>query len=308
MVRRFLKALPILIALCFLIISIFIIHKELKEHSLSSILQYLNTLSHQRKIGAITLTSLGYFIMTGYDLLGFYYINQFLKPSKIVITAFISYAIGNTVGFTALSGAAIRYRFYGSWGISNLKIAQLIVFTHLTFWIGLLGVSGVTFLIDPLRLPKILKLPFQSTYTLGLIFLFLVFVYLIICFFRKKPLRIGSQSIEFPSTKVSIASICVAAMDWGLASAVLYLLLPLSETISFPGFFAIYLLALTAGLISSVPGGLGVFETVILLSLPKTFSQADILGGLIAYRGIYYFLPLIVAIILLIIKEVQQQT
>ncbi|CCQ70266.1 hypothetical protein CWATWH0402_2752 [Crocosphaera watsonii WH 0402] len=58
---------------------------------------------------------------------------------------------------------------------------------------------------------------------------------------------------------------------------------------------------------STVPGGLGVFETVILFSLPNTVSQADILGGLIAYRAIYYFLPLIVAIVLLIIKEIQQQ-
>ena len=58
---------------------------------------------------------------------------------------------------------------------------------------------------------------------------------------------------------------------------------------------------------STVPGGLGIFETVILLSLPNTISQADILGGLIAYRTIYYFLPLIVAIVLLIIKEIQRQ-
>ncbi|CCQ50074.1 hypothetical protein [Crocosphaera watsonii] len=58
---------------------------------------------------------------------------------------------------------------------------------------------------------------------------------------------------------------------------------------------------------STVPGELGVFETVILFSLPNTVSQTDILGGLIAYRAIYYFLTLIVAIVLLIIKEIQQQ-
>ncbi|MGK7954979.1 MAG: hypothetical protein AB4063_06930 [Crocosphaera sp.] len=307
MVRRFIQCLPILLAVSLLTLSIITIRHEFQEHNPVEILNYLANLTTIRKIGVIALTSLGYLIMTGYDFLGFYYINNVLKPSKIILTAFISYAVGNTVGFSALSGTAIRYRFYGGWGISKLKIAQLIIFTHLTFWVGLLGVSGVVFLVDPLSLPKILKLPFTSAHPISFIFLVLVSVYFTVSFFRKKPLRIGSELIEFPSTKISLASISIAAMDWGVASGVLYLLLPLSKNVSFPGFFGIYILGLTAGLISSVPGGLGIFESVILLSLPNTISQADILGGLIAYRCIYYFLPLIVAIILLIIKEIQQQ-
>ena len=305
MVRRLLKGLPIVLALLFLIVSIKIIIHEFKEHNLSEILDYLSTLSYRRKMGVIALTSLGYLTMTGYDLLGFRYLGKYLKPSKIMLTAFISYALGNTIGFTAFSGTAIRYRFYRLWGIPSFQIAQLIIFTHLTFWVGLLGVSGVVFLVDPLSLPRILNLPFKSAHPIGWIFLTLVSLYFLVSVFRKKPLKIYSKLINFPSPKISLASICVAAIDWGLASGVLYLLLPLSKVVSFPGFFGIYILGLTAGLISNVPGGLGVFETVILLSLPPTISQGDILGGLIAYRTIYYFLPLMVAMGLFIIKEIQ---
>ena len=135
----------------------------------------------------------------------------------------------------------------------------------------------------------------------------LVAIYFIISYLRNKPFKIGSYLIYFPSLKVSLASIFLAAMDWGVASGVLYLLLSVSEIISCPGCFDIYILGLTAGLMSTGPGGLGVFKTVILLSLPNTIDPADILGGLIAYRAIYYFLPLIVAIVLLIIKEIQRQ-
>ncbi|MGK7941638.1 MAG: hypothetical protein AB4062_16105 [Crocosphaera sp.] len=305
MVRHLLKGLPMALALLFLIVSINLIIHEFKEHNLSDILDYLSTLSYRRKIGAIALTSLGYVTMTGYDFLGFRYLSQYLNPSKIMLTAFISYALGNTIGFTAFSATAIRYRFYRFWGISSFEIAQLIIFTHLTFWVGLLGVSGVVFLVAPFSLPSILNLPFKSAHPIGLGFLSLVSLYFIVSFFRKKPLKIGAKLIYFPSLKISLASICVAAMDWGIASGVLYLLLPLSKTVSFPGFFCIYILGLTAGLISNVPGGLGVFETVILLSLPATISQGDILGGLIAYRTIYYFLPLMVAMGLFIIKEIQ---
>lgn len=218
MVRRFIQCLPILLAVSLLTLSIVTITHEFKAHNPTEILHYLSNLPTTRKIGVIALTSLGYFIMTGYDFLGFHYIDKFLKPSKIIITAFISYAVGNTIGFTAFSGTAIRYRFYGSWGISKLKIAQLIIFTHLTFWVGLLGVSGVVFLIDPLSLPNILNLPFQSAHPIGFIFLILVSVYFLISFFRKRPLKIGSEFINFPSPKISLASIGIAAMDWGVAS------------------------------------------------------------------------------------------
>ena len=307
MFRRFIQCLPILVAVSLLSLSIVTISNEFQAHNPADILHYISNLTTTRKFGVIALTSLGYLIMTGHDFLGFYYINQFLPPSKIVMTAFICYAVGNTIGFTVLSGTAIRYRFYGRWGIYKLEIAKLIIFININFWVRLLGVSGVVFLVDPLSLPKTLNLPFESAYFIGLIFLTLVSIYFIISYLRKKPFRIGAHLIYFPTFKVSLASIFLAAMDWGIASGVLYLLLPLSEIISFSGFFCIYILGLTAGLMSTVPGGLGVFETVILFSLPNTVSQADILGGLIAYRAIYYFLPLIVAIVLLIIKEIQQQ-
>ncbi|MEL4896409.1 hypothetical protein [Crocosphaera sp. Alani8] len=307
MVRRSIQCLPILLAVFLLTVSVIIISHEFKDHNPLDILHYLAALTTTRKIGVIALTSFGYFIMTGYDFLGFHYISERLKPSKIILTAFISYAIGNTVGFAVLSGTAIRYRFYGIWGISKVKIAQLMIFININFWLRLLGVSGVVFLIYPLSLPDVLNLPFKSAYFIGFIFLVLVSIYLIISYLRKRPFQIGSQLINFPSTNVSLTSIFLASMDWGVASGVLYLLLPLSGIISFPGFFGIYILGLTAGLLSTVPGGLGVFETVILFSLPNTIPQANILGGLIAYRAIYYFLPLLVAMVLLIFKEIQQQ-
>ena len=213
MVRHLLKGLPIALAFLFLIVSINIIIHEFKEHSLWDILDYLKTLSSGRKIGAIALTSLGYITMTGYDLLGFRYLGQYLKPSQIMLTAFISYALGNTIGFTAFSGTAIRYRFYRLWGISSFQIAQLIIFTHLTFWVGLLGVSGVVCLVDPLSLPSILKLPFKSAHPIGLLFLSLVSLYFIFSYLRKNPLKIGSEVIYFPSPKISLASISIAALD-----------------------------------------------------------------------------------------------
>ncbi|ACK69596.1 conserved hypothetical protein [Gloeothece citriformis PCC 7424] len=303
MINRLRQLLPIIFALALFSLSIWTINKELHQYSIQQIWHNLAAIPKSRKSLAILLTGLGYLTMTGYDLLGFRYISQVLAPRKIAFTSFLSYAVGNTVGFTAFSGTAIRYRFYGGWGVSSIKIAKLIVFTHLTFWLGLFAVSGLVFIVDPLTIPKLIKLPFTTVHPIGLIFLGLVALYFLISFTWKSTISIGSESIEFPSPIISISLIGVSAIDWGIAAATLYLLLPPDPSLTYPGFFGIYILGLTAGLISTVPGGLGVFETVILWLRPPSLSAPEVLGALLGYRVIYYFLPLFVALVLFIIQE-----
>ncbi len=296
------RSIPIIFALSLFCLAIWVISTELRHYSLADMANHWNHLPLGRKLGAIALTGVGYFVMTGYDRLGFHYLRRSLSGNKVAFTAFISYAIGNTVGFTALSGTAIRYRFYGNWGVAKASIAKLVVFTHFIFWLGLFSVSGIVFLIDPLTLPTLLHLPFDSVRPLGGIFLLLVMAYLITSIFWTKSLKIGKETLDFPSLRISLAGIGLSALDWGLAAGVLYLLFPHASGLSYFGFFGIYILALTAGLISNIPGGLGVFETVILGLKPANLSSADVLGALIAYRGIYYLLPLSVALFLLPIQ------
>lgn len=302
MSQKIRQLIPIIFILILLSISIMAITSELKKYSIESVWLYLQNIPRWHKITALLMTILGYGLMTGYDLLGFTHINQKLAPLKIAFTAFISYAVGNTVGFTAFSGTAIRYRYYGLWGISKIKIAELIIFTHVTFWLGLFSVSGIVCLLDPLTLPAVIKLPFKSIHPLGFIFLFLVIIYFIISVTIKHSIKLGNDEITFPKPIISLMAIIITALDWSIAASVLYLLLPVNNHLSFIGFFGIYIVALTAGFISNVPGGLGVFETVVLYLRPESVSAADMLGGLIAYRMVYFFIPLIVALLLMIIE------
>jgi phosphatidylglycerol lysyltransferase len=97
----------------------------------------------------------------------------------------------------------------------------------------------------------------------------------------------------------------VGSLDWILACSVLYVLLPEQSQLSFLQFLGIYLLAQVIALISHVPGGLGVFESMILLLAPNLPADA-LLSSLLVYRGIYYLLPLALATALLGGKELQQ--
>jgi uncharacterized membrane protein YbhN (UPF0104 family) len=173
--------------------------------------------------------------------------------------------------------------------------------------LGLLAVGGVTFLVEPLQVPKVLKLPFTSVHPLGLVFLIIIFAYLALSLFTHKALKIGRWTLPHLPFKLSLAQIAITAIDWGLAAAILFVLLPSSHSLSYAGFFGIYLLAQIAGIISNIPGGLGVFETVILLTLSSTIPSVQLLGSLLAYRVIYYWIPLILAIFCLGGYELKRQ-
>lgn len=305
--NRIRQIVPVVLSLVLLGLAAWAIRQELKHVSLMDIERSLAAIPPLNKLAAIALTSFGYFTITGYDLLAFRYIHCPLAVPKIMLTSFISYAVGNTIGFTLFSGTAIRYRFYTFWRVSRVQIAKIIVFTHLSFWIGMLTIGGVVFLVDPLTVPDLLNLPFASLHGLGILFLALALLYLLLSWCYRKPFRLHKESVALPSINLSLGLIAVSAIDWSIAAAVLYILLPSHSGLSFVGFFGIYVLALTAGIISTVPGGLGVFETVMLWFRPSSVSASDMLGVLLAYRGIYYFLPLIVAVGLWLIHEWQRR-
>ena len=302
--RRYLA--PFL-GLVLLTIAAVIIHQQLRDYAVQDIVDGLRSLPPRQVGRAIVFTGLGYLAMTGYDALGFRYLRQPLAYPRIALTAFISYALSNTIGLPLLTASAIRYRFYSSWGISALAIAQVMVFSNLSFWLGLLAVGGGTFLLAPFEIPAPLNLPFRSTGGLGALFLAAIVVYLLISVICRQGLTIRNHRLRFPQPDIVLAQTVVSSLDWSLAAATLYCLLPTTAGLTYLGFLKIYLLAMAAGVLSNVPGGLGVFETVVILLLSDQLSAATVLVSLLVYRGVYYFLPLAIAMVLFGGYEIRQK-
>jgi uncharacterized membrane protein YbhN (UPF0104 family) len=286
------KIAPAAIGACLFVLSIGAINSELHHYGWQNVLASFQGIVKTRLAGAFALMLINYIILTGYDTLAMFYLGQSLPLTKTSFVGFVSYAISNSVGLALLSGSAIRYRLYQSWQVSAPIIAQAIAFCNLSFWVGLLTVGGITFVVDPLQLPAFLHLPFLSVHPIGFTFLAIIGIYLLITGNLIKPFKIGQWQTPKIPFAVSLAQIGLTAVDWILASGILYVLLPGHHHLSFPGFFGIYLLAQVAGIISNVPGGLGVFETVVLFLLTPKYSSVQVLGALLAYRVIYYWIPL----------------
>lgn len=304
---RFSQISSVLPSFLLFALSLWAISQELRQHSIAEIWSNLRAIPASSLFLAVGLTSLNYLAMTGYDTVAVRYIRHPLPYRKTAIAAIITYGVSNSVGLALLSGGAIRYRFYRAWGLSVVKIAQIVAFCNLSFWLGLFVVGGVLFLVEPIPVPKQLQLPFTSVHSLGIVFLLVVFAYLLVTVRGRKPFQLGKWVLPHLPPHLGLAQLAVGSLDWMLAASVLYVLLITSAPLSYPFFFSIYLLAQFAGVISNVPGGLGVFETVMLLLLSHSLSSASLFGALLVYRGIYYFLPLIVAILLLSLYEIRRK-
>lgn len=304
--NRMRKIVPSILGFFLFFLSIWAISQKLEKYSIHDVLISLSNIPKINRLGAVSLMILSYLMTTAYDVLAFIYIGFSLNYVKVAIGAFISYAISNNVGFSFLTGSAVRYRLYSRWRVPPGVIAQVIAFTNLTFWLGLLGVCGLVFLFTPLKIPSILDLPFVSVRPVGIIFLLVIGIYLLWASLNHKPVQLGKLELNFPTLSVSLALIAFASFDWGAAAGVLYVLLPEGSTASYLSCFSIYLLAMMASMVSNIPGGLGVFETVVLTLVASEVNPAKVLGSLLAYRAIYYLLPMIVATVLLGINELKK--
>ena len=285
--------------------ALWVLHYELKEYHYHDVIHQLQVLPAHRILLALLFTVLGYLVLIGYDFIALRYMNHPIGYGKIATAGFIGYAFSNNIGISML--AAIRYRLYSSWGLSTVDITKVVAFCGLAFWLGIFFIGGVIFLVEPIEIPTSIHLRFASLTTLGILFLSFIGVYLLFSILRRRPVKIWKWELSIPSIKFSLSLIGIACMDLILNGSVLYVLLPSTASLSYFKLIGIFALSQIAGLISQVPGGLGIIETVVVLLLSSTLPASAVLGTMLAFRGIYYLLPMCVAAVLLGVHEFLQR-
>ncbi len=291
-----------LLSVGMLCLALWALHLLVRDVSYHEIREYLQHVSRPRLLLAIGLTTLGFGVMSLYDRFGLATIGKTLPWRRVTLISFISYAFSNAIGMSFLVSGSIRYRFYVQNGLSTGEIARLVLYCTVAFWLGLLALTGTTLLVVPL--PS--GLPMSSwRIALASLLVAIPLAWLAAGFIRK-PFKLWRWQVHIPAPGTTLRQIVVGAADWWLAAAVMYVLMPDRLDAGFGHFLAIFVIAQIAGLISHVPGGLGVFEAVMLAGLGATGNQAlaaPILGSLAAFRIVYYLMPLCAATVLVLQRE-----
>ena len=251
---------------------------------------------------AALLAIAGYAWLTLYELLGIRFAGAKISYYKVALISFMAYAIGHNVGMNALSGGAIRFRAYSSQRLSAKQIATVVAFGSITFGVGAAFLLGLSLLTNDEKTGSVLHLSPSWMLAAGALLLTGVLAYLALAFTRRDSLRLGPFVLPVLKPHVAFAQIGVACADLLCTAGVLYVLLPHDAAIGFMAFAGLYLIAITAGVASTVPGGVGVFESVLFLLLPAV-PPDRLLGSLLAYRAIYYLAPFSVALVMLGVHE-----
>lgn len=305
MKQRLLAALGPVLGGILLVLAVLVLRHEFEGYHLHDVLGHVRNIPGRRLALAFVLTVFGYVTLTGYDALAFRYVRTALPYRRIALASFVAYVFSHNVGLSFFGGSAVRYRMLSGWGVRAEVIARVIAFALLTFWLGFFLLGGLVHTLWPLAvdLPGI---HLASSRSIGLGLLAVLGAYLALLIRRRAPLRLHGFQVDLPGLRMTGAQLALSSIDWLLAASVLYAVLPASPDLGFPTFLGAYLLALVVGLVSHVPGGLGVFETAMVLLLRPYLPGDQVLASIVAYRIVYYLLPLAVAVLLFSGYELRQ--
>ena len=284
-------------------IALEVLRGALRHYRYRDLANALHAIPNEQIGLAALLTVVAYAILPAYDGLALAYAGRRLPLRRVAFGSIIAYGLSQTLGFAALTGSAVRYRFWSSWGLSTSEIARAAAFASSTFMLGVVGIAGVILLVEPVATVALLHVPLLLVRAVGLACVAIVAAYLAWSALRHEPVRVGRIEIPVPALSTATRQLAIAIADWGVAGAVLFVLLPPEARPGFAAFLGVFLLAQFAGLVSHVPGGLGVFEALMVVLLAPTLGARDVVGALLAYRLIYYLLPFVIAVLMLTAHE-----
>ena len=306
MAIRLRRVLPAVIGVVLFAAAVHVLRTELGAASRHTLVRDVFGTPPRQLVAALVLTAINYAVLTGYDFLAFAYIRRRLPHGRIALTSFVAYAIANNVGWSMVSGASVRYRFYTRWGITADELTRIVFAYSVTFWIGLLLLGGVTLAASPLPVVEGSRLSGWVA-PAGWLLMAGSLGYVAASFVRREPLRVRRFSLPVPSPRLATAQLGISVIDWTLAGAVLFVLLPHASGVSFLGLLGAFLAAQLVGLASHVPGGVGVFEGLMVLMLKPFIAPEALVPALVVYRAVYYLLPLAIALGVLVLDEAIQR-
>lgn len=251
--------------------------------------------------GAVALAAGSYLLYSCFDLLGRHYTGHRLPTPTVMLLTFVSYAFNLNLG-SVVGGVAFRYRLYSRLGLALGAITRVMMFSMLANWVGYLLLAGLLFSLQPPALPDGWKIDASQLRLIGFGLVAIALAYLAACAFsRQRSFTLRGHEIELPSLRLASLQIVMGAGNWLLMSGVMFILL--QQRIDFFSVASVLLLAAIAGVITHIPGNLGVLEAVFLALLSQRMPQHELLAGVVAYRVVYYLIPLTVAAAVYVVME-----
>lgn len=294
-ITKHVRHFPALLGVALLVGAIYVVQREFRNLRLDDISAALQAIP-LRALGLSALfTVLSYGVLTFYDRLGTIYAGHRVSYGRVCFASFCAYALSHNLGFAAVSGAAVRYRLYAHWGGTPLQIAKTVAFCSLTFGLGGMVLGGAILFFEPHSVPFFGNhLPLWSMWAAGALLWALVVGYVTLSRVLGS-FSLAGHRIELPGWRMAIVQVLLATADVAVTASIFYVLLPSAPGLTWLRFLGVYVASYSAGLAANLPGGIGVFDTAMLLGLSPWLDAPHIVGAIVVYRTCYYIIPLFLA-------------
>ena len=284
------------------VLSCWILFKEVRGLSLDDIARSFQAISALHWVLAIVSAGVAYFLLAYYDRLALRHLGRQVPFAFVALTSFTTYALSHNIGATVLSGAVVRYRAYKTKGLRTSEIAVLIAFCSFTYALGILLLSAVALVLHPEIPNRFFPVGHVLPRIVGFALFGLIALYVLGSLRQFKPLAIGNFRIEYPKGPVVVRQLISAPLEIIAAAAIIYFALPAAGNPGFITVLAVFLVSFSLALISHAPGGLGVLEVAFLAGL-SDMAESDVLAALLVFRILYLLVPFALSILFVLAFE-----
>lgn len=303
LVRKF--AWPV-IGLAAILFSVYGLYHELHGLSAHDFVESLKAVSLKGWMLSGCATLAAYAALAAYDHLALEHLGHRISLWFITICSFTAYALSHTVGASVFSGAVVRYRAYGSKGLSAGETGVLVAFCSFTFLLGTLMLAAIVLLIEPEITARFAAfLPIGASLSTGLVILALITLYVVGSLVGFQPLKTRWFQLEYPKPSLALRQLLIAPVELIAAAAIIYFALPEAGNPGYMVILGVFLASFSAALLSHAPGGLGVLELVFIAGLPE-MDPAGVLAALAIFRLFYLIVPFLFALLVVIVFEHSQ--
>jgi uncharacterized membrane protein YbhN (UPF0104 family) len=293
-----------ILTLVFFIVIPALLYSVVKKIEWDEVKQGLQSLEISTLLLGTAIALCSYIVFASYDLIGKKYTGHSLSTWKVIPLGFVCYAFNLNLS-TWVGGIAMRLRLYTRLGLNVPTITKIFSLSVIANWLGYIILAGIIFSLGLLQLPDNWKLGTASLRVIGVVLLAVAILYFASCkYAKRRTFRLFKHKFELPQFSMALTQAGLAILNWSLMGLIIFSLLPKGD-VTYPTVLGILLLSSIAGVITHIPGGLGVLETIFITMLQHQLSKGSILAALIGYRIIYFLIPLAIALVIYLILESQ---
>ncbi|MDB5436603.1 MAG: hypothetical protein JWR47_2860 [Phenylobacterium sp.] len=292
-VRAALRVVPVLL----LIAAAWVLWREFHKLSFEAVAHAIAGWGATEVALALALSAASFMLMAVIEWVGLRWTGARISLGPVLLGSFLANAIAHAIGANLLISGAIRARTYERYGVTLTQVAGTTVFAAASFGVGLAALSGGGLLLASQAELDATAITLPVARTLGAALVTGALGYIVLCALMRRPFTVFRRSITLPDVWDAIAQLVLGVVDNAIAAAILWILLP-AHGPSYVTFVGAYAVACIAGLISSVPGGAGVFESTMAALLPSV-EVAALAAAFLGYRLTFYILPLMIAALVL---------